>query len=71
MSHIYNYSKELVSITTDPKERADAIRLRRGATEALVIGRKVPRTDGYLGMNYVTVPVTYLLRCRIAKWRNR
>ena len=71
MSHIFTYSKESFSDARDPKERAVAIRSESGMTKSLVLTKKVPRVKAYLGKDSVTVPLAYLLRCRISKWLDR
>ncbi len=38
MSYVYSYSKELVSITQDPKGLTAAIRTRRGAAGPSILG---------------------------------
>lgn len=69
MSHIYNYSKELVPLTQDPKERAAAIRTRRGAAKPFGIERAKPRIKTLPSRKLdVTIPLSYVITSRIREW---
>jgi len=65
MSHVYNYSKELVGLTTDPKERAGAIRTRRLTP---TVRRREPRIGAAEKEESVIVPLSYLLSSRVRNW---
>ncbi|MFW9955763.1 MAG: hypothetical protein ACFFD3_14540 [Candidatus Thorarchaeota archaeon] len=69
MSQVYNYSKELVPLTHDPRERAADIRVRRGVTGAKIRKPRI-RPGAKCGSN-VKVPLSYLLASRIKLWLMR
>lgn len=71
MSHIFTYSKESFSDTSDPKERVLTIHSERGMTKSFVPAKNASRVRIYLGKDHVTVPRSYILRCKIDKWLNR
>ncbi len=69
MSHIFSYSKELASHTQDPKERAAAIKSRRGGAEPFGLEWTTPRVRPFPIKNLnVTVPLSYLVVSRIKKF---
>ncbi|MFW9918061.1 MAG: hypothetical protein ACFFED_00515 [Candidatus Thorarchaeota archaeon] len=47
------------------------IRSRRGVAEAAIVGKRTVRTDGYYGRDCLIVPISYIIKCKIASWLRR